>query len=571
MVLYCGKSLYALDHALGDTDSHLGILSSIYLNDHGGSGMEQSEVFAFAEINWDQAGRYGADTIVAVKQGLLHFVKLQNLETRSLPLQPRSNGTPIRAIYSRRLRVIVALFSEMFIVRARKANLARAPIGKRGHRPFVMFLDASGRVQAQPFDIDAMELDGTVGEDQDSVRQVLSHKPGERFLGLIEWFPKVDDNEYHMLIFNTTIRDRQRPPSGRLLLYALSKAVNGKISLALKKVIETNSPVYSVIVHPINSAIIYCSGNDLILLGLDPSPSGMKFKVPCKTTMRSPGRHITMRDSYIYVSTANESLQVYRYVDDQLLYWHGDTIARNAICHMYCPYSDFILAADMAGSVTGLWQPSVRQANNALSTVFEAVLPRAITRLLRVSRPLWTHDAFIPDGVVRLDDTATTHASISASHPLATFDCRPRALLGASTDGTITQLLVMKKGWRLLKFVQRLCEQSPSICPFKTKGPKPILEPTTSDPLHMHIDGDILNRLFEMGADLMLIKLLDGSVSGRNGQERSIDCENAEQRWVRFAELSAEVLGQSDMERWEREKVLAEAVRWMRYVMRSAL
>ena len=526
---------------------------------------------AFGQVSPEQAAPHGGDMLVAVEQGLLHFIKLNHLDTNSVPLQPRFDGTPARAIYSQRLVMIVALFWETFVIRSRRANNLRGQIGKRGCRPFVTFLSPDRSDQAQSIDPDAMDLDGTTLKNQDSHRQFLNHKPGEKFLGIIEWFPKIDGNEYHMLIFNTTIKDRQRPPSGRLLLYAVVKTDNESINIAFKKAIDTHSPVYSVRVHPIENSIVYCSGNDLIVLELDPTPSGIKFKAPCKTTMRSSGRHITIRDSYIYVSTANESLQIYRYLDHQLLYWHGDTIARNAICHMHCPYSDIILAADMAGSVTGFWQPSQHQANNALTTVFEAALPRAITRLVQVSRPSWTHDTLIPGGVTILEDKTTYDASTPALGRAGTKDCRPRALLGASTDGTITQLLVVMNGWRLLKFVQNMCEWNPSICPFRTTRPKRSLEPTTSNPRFMHINGDILNRLFERGANRMLTEMLDEESPGRDVQESLMSHESVEQRWKLFGEMSVEVLGESNVGNWEREQLVAEAIRWMRYVMRSAL
>ena len=75
-----------------------------------------------------------------------------------------------------------------------------------------------------------MEVD--LGEDFDDaspenqhrpVRQdvfdTLSYEVGERFLGVTEWFPNLDNKEYHLLVVNTIIKaEKNKSPTGRLLL-----------------------------------------------------------------------------------------------------------------------------------------------------------------------------------------------------------------------------------------------------------------------------------------------------------------------------------------------------------------
>ena len=572
VVLHCDKRLFMLEYPVGVHNEFLGALKPIHLNDICRSDMQCNEVFAFTDLGTTQASKQAAaDLLIAVEQGVIHSIKLNKGEIKHSLLQSCSSGTLSRITYSERLIKIVALFSETLTLRIPKDDGSRIQIGRRAYRPSVVFLDVDDINQVAAGDVDVMHLEGAADKDQECPRHYLNYKPGEKFLGVVEWLPEIDGNKYHMLIFNTIIKDRQRPSSGRLLLYSVAKAENGNVRLSLKKAIDSQYPVYSVISHPKENSIVYCSGNELTVLELDISPSGIKFSTPAKIMMRSAGRHVTMRDTFIYVSTANESLQVYRYLHRQLMYWHGDTVARNTICHLHDFKSDLIFISDMSGSVTGLWQPATPQANNALTTVFEGRLPQAITRLTQVSRPSWTEDVLIPGGAIRLQEEARDCTSALEVNSSTTFDCRSKAFIGTSTDGTVTQLLVLEKGWRLLKFVQNMCERHRSICPFMVDCPKSRLEPTADNPRFMHISGDVLNRLYEKGAARMLTRMLDEPFLRGHREEQLGISGSVEERWKRFIELSAEVLGERNMQGWGREKVLEEVVRWMKYVMRSAL
>ena len=572
LVLHCDNSLFGLEYPVGAYNEYLGTLKPIHLDSICRSSIQGDEIFAFTDLGAIQALKQAeADTLIAVEQGMVHSVKLNDLETKPSLLQSCSSCTPTRIVYSERLTKIVALFMESVILRLPKADGSRIQVGKRAYRPFVSFLDVDKVIQAEGGNHDPLQIGGAENNDQECSRHFLNHKPGEKFLGLIEWLPEIDGSKYHMLIFHTIIKDRQRPPSGRLLLYTVYKAENGVVGLSLKKAIDSHSPIYSVVVHSRKNSIVYCSGNELIVLELDPSPSGIKFKPPARIMMHSAGRHITVRDEYIYVSTANESLQVYRHIHHQLMYWHGDTVARNTICHVHDSKSGLILMSDMTGSITGLWQPATRQANNALITIFEGSLPRAIKRLAQVKRPLRTEDLLIPGGAIELREETIDHPSTLETRPSAISDYRSNAFVGTSTDGTVFQLLVLEKGWRLLKYVQNMCELHPSICPFSISRPSQQLEPAMDNPRFMHICGDILSRLFEKGAVRMLTRMLDEPFPRGQREEQFVISGDAEDRWKRFVELSAEVLGENNMQDWGRAKVLEEVVRWMKYVMRSAL
>ena len=331
---------------------------------------------------------------------------------------------------------------------------------------------------------------------------------------MIEWFPEIDSKAYHLLVFNTIVRSRKKSPTGRLLLCSFTKEESDATPLVLKTTIHSNTPVHSVAPYNEQSSLIYSSGTELVMVGLDTSPNGIRFIQRSRTLLRSPGRYITVKEPFIYMSTAEDSLQIYKHQEGQLSHWQGDTIARPGAHHANIPEKELIIASDRVGNVFGLWQPSVHSANNALITVFEATFPRAITRLVRIQRPAWTRDRLLASGSIVLEsqgDENETHCSTSSMMPTPYADAGIEVLVGTSTDGTLTQFSVVPTGWRLLKFVQNMSEQNPDICPFRVSRRKHI-EPIARNSRLMHINGDILQSALLGNADQKLKAMLDKPV-----------------------------------------------------------
>lgn len=269
---------------------------------------------------------------------------------------------------------------------------------------------------------------------------------------------------------------------------------------------------------------------------VDETQSEFKLKSPIKATMRAPGRSLTIKEPYIYVSGATESLLVFKYEDNKLKFQYSDPIERSGIDHVHIPEHSLIMASDMSRSVVGLWQPPERRMDNTMAPVFEAILPASITHLERINRPAWYRNPLEEQG--------------------------SQSIIGSSIDGSITQFEIISKGWRFLRFIQNMAERNGTICPFIGIAPfKRHIEPSTSKPHYMHIRGDILQRVLDRGGGELIREML--GVEPQPGTHRDFD--SAQARWDRFRELAAEVVDVDD-EAW-----LGKVVQWIRYRLQSAL
>ena len=444
---------------------------------------------------------------------------------------------------SKRLDKLIVLHNRFEVLRAAR-NIDGQPTipGKRALRPTISFLD-SGADPIPRLDPDAMDIDGEEPND-------LNCKPGEKFLGITEWFPKVD-KEYHLLVINTSLT-RAHKPVGRLLIFAVTKGgKNQSPELVMAKTIDTDEPVYSVAMYP-NNSLVYCCGSDLYVQSLGVAePQHFTLQAPVKIAMRSPGTHITVKEPYIYVSSSRESLSVYRYDAGQLVYQFGDQFARHGIHHLHLPSQSLILASDMSDTVVGLWQPPERRIDNAMTTVFEAVLLRSIIRLRRISRPIWSHG-----------DYELHRSNLDSLFNPSSLE--KETILGSSADGTLTQMSLLSScEWRLLRFIQNMAERNTLICPFPPGNPhRRHIEPSVARPHYMHIDGDILERVVDRGGESLLNHMLDVEPD----PESHTDFDSKEERRERFEELAKEVL--KDVESGE---VSGRVVLWLWYQLRNAL
>ena len=601
--VHCDNELQTLEYSHGSSYKGVGLLRPVLLanNHHNSVGRREIVAFSTSKILTDyQHPR--AQFLTTVSPEEVHFLMFDSSEFVILPRRPSRGetpgilrqfkqfdnsehkvvarqwglgGTPIRIVYSKHLNKALALYSVIDIIRSPQHGGIRRQVGKRTAKAVITSVDFDEE-ERRNSDPEAMDVEPAPTAQRQRYRQFLDCKPGERFLGMIEWFPRISALEYHLFVFNTLIKDRQKPSSGRILLFAVSSTENNDLNLVLKKTIDVTSPVYSVAPHWDRFSIVYCSGNDLNVLSLEPSPSGLKFGLPSKVNMRSPGRHLTMQEPYIYVSTANESFQTYTCYDRQLRHHSGDTVSRNGIYHLCVPGSDLLLATDMSGSITGLWQPPLSQANNAMVTVFDAALPQAITRLFAVKQSPSKRDVLLPGSAIILCEELSAYKYLGENSSPSELspkisDYRSGALIGTSTDGTITQMLVMTAGWRLLKFIQNMCERHQSICPFRMAGGVRHLEPSSDHPKLMHINGDVLKRLLAKDAVKLLNEMLNRPIPTRDSDERFVDYETTETRWERFMEFAQELFGNDFCVQRGRQGVLIETLRWMTYVMRNAI
>ena len=553
-IIQCENTLCTLQYPQ-NVDKAPATVLNVWITEPSEPSLRQVNISAIRQVVdcWVPGGNAGftAESFVCVDGNRIHTISLDT-QPRMVPRRLELGGSPVRMLYSTTLDKLIVLHNKFEVLRTARQMDGRPNVpGKRALRPMISFLD-SGVDPGTGLVPNAMDIDDEEKLDDNQILPVSKYKPEEKFLGITEWLPKIGDKPNRMLVINTTLT-RAGKPVGRLLYFAITEAKDQPLKLAMKKAIDTDEPVYSVATYS-NMSLVYCCGNDLCMQTLGVAdPPRMRLLNPIKTAMRSPGRHITVKEPYIYVSSSRESLSVYRYGAGQIVYQFGDKYARGGLHHLQLPSQPLILASDMAGTVVGLWQPPERRIDNAMTTAFEAVLPGSITRLRRISRPLWSRAIHELHGS-NLDKQL---------HDPSSLEC-DETILGSSTDGALTQMSILSGSeWRLLRFVQNMAERNPLICPFHPGNPhKRHIEPSTARPHHMHVNGDILERVLDRGGESLLNDMLDVEPD----QESHTDFGSKEDRRERFEELAKGVL-----KGVEGGEVLGSVVLWLRYLLRSAL
>lgn len=551
VIIHCENTLCTLEYPSKDNEAPA-IVLDLWITDPCKRSLHQGKISAISQVvdSWLPGKRPGftAESFVCINGHSLHTVSLDP-QPSMVPRRLELGGSPVRVLYSVHLDKLIVLHNKFEVLRdARRIRGQPNVPGRRALRPMISFLDSdSDAVLVAKHDPDAMDTDHEAKPNVHQALNIVQCKLGENFFGITEWFPEVGE-KYHMLVINSALT-RAGEPAGRLLFFEITK--DQPPNLVTKKVIDMNAPVYSVAAYP-DKSLVYCCGNDLCVQSLGAADnSRFILHHPVKIAMRSPARHISVKEPYIYVSSSRESLSVYRYDGGQLVYQFGDQSARCGLHHLQLPSQSLVLASDMSSTVVGLWQPPERRIDNAMTTVFEAVLPQSITRLRRITRPIWSRS----DHEFR----GSNLEKLCGSSILG-----DETILGSSADGTLTQMSILSSPeWRLLRFIQNMAERHPSICPFHPGNPhKRHIEPSGARPHYMHINGDILERVVDRGGERMLDEMLDVEPD----RESHTDFGSKEERRERFEELVKDIL--KDVVGGE---VLGSVVLWLRYQLRNAL
>lgn len=390
-------------------------------------------------------------------------------EPSMIPRRIAIGGTPKRIKYSPELDKLIVLYDS-------KDTMYPAGAPGQTHQRCVQysiaFVDLNpGALTSNP---GATCLESSVVFDQ--------FQPGEIPLGVIEWFPVRNKEIYHVFIVNTLQQHpAPRQPSGRIYLF--KKSATGM--LVVKKIFGEEAPVYALTPYGSNS-LLYSCGTELHLQTLIKtcSSSGWKFVSCVKVSLLSQVRYISVDEPWVYVSTSGNSLLMFMVMDRNGLDLQlVDEIARSNIFHLTIPQRSLIVTCQTGRMMTGLWQPPRGRSTALASTIFEAQLPGSITRLRRIHPPPWKQF---------LDSESSVIA------------------IGSTTDGSFFQFSILdENAWRLLAFIQTLALRSPNICPFVNpmKTHRSPLEPST-EPLDMHINGDILRRILERGGERSLTEMM---------------------------------------------------------------
>lgn len=539
VICHCERSLCTLEYPKYSLYRAPAMVYNIWMTGHDQPALTHGTLSMITQSvhSWMPGGvpGFAAGAFIGIHGESLLVLKLNpDFEAQLVPHRLTIGGSPEQLIFSRYLNSLIVLYNRRRVLKSPRKNGSVKISGLRVLQPSIKFLDLHTRTDTRQ-QTNVLDVKQDNQPDKNHELFASERKATEEFLGITEWFPIINGDQYHFLVVNTKLEHNSKKV-GRLLIFEVSKQANGEPRLSIKKKRVLTAPAYYVTEYPDGKSIIYCSGTDLFLESLDFTQPGFRFRTTIREEMRSTVRYMTIKAPYIYLSSSGESLAVYKYGDGKLVYQYGDQSARIGLHHVHVPEHSLVLASDIGNTIVGLWQPPERRIDNAMTPVVEAILPGSITCLGHVTRPVWYRDHDKPQ--------------------------HDQAIIGSSIDGTITQIDILTKGWRLLRFIQNMAERNKVVCPFKGRGPfHRHIDPSTSKPHHMHINGDILQRVVERGGEQLLKRMLDVEPD----LDSHTDFDTAEARWERFKELAEEAVDTKDGD-W-----LANVVQWVRYRLLSAL
>ncbi|KAF2732721.1 hypothetical protein EJ04DRAFT_544502 [Polyplosphaeria fusca] len=289
-------------------------------------------------------------------------------------------------------------------------------------------------------------------------------KNSERVHSIVEWIYIGDkEKKYYFVVLGTGIKEAPGREVGRRIFLKI-----GKEGIVQQKESTYGEAVRSIAVLS-TSYIVMVVGNMLFL----EQYSASRFQRVAAKEMPAPGINVTVaahtsHSFFVYVSTSNDSLVCYSIslhpeeprTFEQLF---SDGKSRASLHHMALtlptsstqnfvrpdPSPDrpdkttLVLVTDKNCNIAGLFHPPTRTHSSATTTLFEATLPRSVTRLARANiRPPWRR-------TIRPGQTS----------PLPIPGVLADDIVGSCTDGTIYSFsLLSLPAVRLLKIIQYLIE-----------------------------------------------------------------------------------------------------------------
>ncbi|KAL8853838.1 MAG: hypothetical protein Q9221_001309 [Calogaya cf. arnoldii] len=563
----CEQTVCTLEYLGGASPTNPTIINKLWLTDPNSQAFQQGPLTCVAQASSNIPlgySKFAAGSLFYLRGNSLLLADVSSspypeMVPRRLPLI----GTPTKMLYSERLGKLVVLYNTP------EARYSGTPLRKgiavrrKAPQPAIAFV--------RP-DVELMRLD----QDEDDHLNVLDANcvlPGEKLLGLMEWFPTDGKIQFHMLVVNTSIgqagnQDIHRPSNwsqaviGRLLFFSPGSDAVVDVKLRPKIDLEHKAEIRAVAPYG-ESSLVYGCGNDICFRFLDLEKK--KFKQPMKLTLRSPAVQVSVQGVNIHVSTESHGHHIISVGADSLVPRWADTTARNSAYHLIAPDQSLVITTDLEGRIAGLWQPPQPQLNRTTPLIFEAFLHRPITKLCSIRRqkrqfPLNQLERQILHPHVNTKGYSWEERYIPQE-----------AMLGTSEDGTVYQVsLVGEASWRLLAFIQNMAMREPEICP--CPSPRVCdrdLEPSMTRKQDMHIDGDILIRFIERDSRTLLKKML----AVRDPRSRMLLNEmlvdgRTEDRSHRFRTLAAEVF-KDDVPK--HEETGESVLKWLRLLLMSAI
>lgn len=218
---------------------------------------------------------------------------------RRLPL----TGTPTRITYSERLDKLIVIYTITIVNAISQTGSRRDRSQRRILKPALAFIDPNS-------DTPRAEVDEVDEMDDLNVLQATDVKAGERYLGVMEWFPTDGSRQYHMLVINTIIgQAASEDATGRLLLFVPGMSDDNEVTVDLKKSVDRDDPVWCVASYG-RSSLIYACGDELVLQPLNMG-ARCRLGTEVTVTLHCPATHISVDERLIHVSTKGSGHHIF--------------------------------------------------------------------------------------------------------------------------------------------------------------------------------------------------------------------------------------------------------------------
>ena len=472
-------------------------------------GLQQTSIKGLAQYPpWNGAESAFRRAFLCMDERFAKLVRLDgDVQSIAVPRRIDIPGKPVRMTYLSQVERLAVGFLYSIPARVASNGVDRKP--KRLVFPVIKLVDPDDDGMPTP--------DETESKSADPVNLPTGCHPlglsGEKILGMCEWVPTSNGLTWPLLAVNTLrLRDKEGRESGCIYIFHLERRPEGRIEATLKKRLSQEQPIYAMAPLGLDS-LVYSAGAELIVQRLSFLDDVLRFVPVARVALRSPARHITTAGPDVYVSTVKHSVTLFGLEGSSLVEKFNDHKERSVIHHLFIPERSLLVASDTSGSVRGLRRPKEGSIDGGFQQIFKASFPVNINRF-RVA-------SFNP-----------RRGSMGKS--------ARQEIVGSASDGSFYSFEFLNPDeWRFLCFVQNLARKYPEICPFNYQDHlESQSEPNIQDS-NMHIDGDILARIFEHGNAqatefLRSITTLD--------PRTDLDYVSAEECKERFSELAEAVL-----------------------------
>ncbi|KAI9671656.1 MAG: hypothetical protein M1831_003184 [Alyxoria varia] len=303
---------------------------------------------------------------------------------------------------------------------------------------------------------------------------------GLDLLSLSDFVCREDSGKSYFVVLGA--RDnRRRKEKGVLHFLKVKKDEDGdfEVDPARVKKYEENHPVLTTCGYDRN-ILLYGSGPNLMQATISTAISRYDSLPECERrklhTFNSDVVQISVTRPFVYISTTEHSLSVFRYGDNEFKPFTHDDTARPSLCNLPLQTANFVLFTDNHQKLAGMYHGSEPTIRSITKPVFEAKLHRPVRTLRKInSQQPWKMKQV--EGIIERD------------------------IIGTATDGSLFAFSILtERLWRLLGFIQNLCKADPSICTVTKpiSGQASGFEPASKGPKDFHVDGDILKRLLDV-------------------------------------------------------------------------